>query len=56
MSRSHRPSTAVLVCLAFSALALPPSASAAVTVTRAELDSGELRVEGRGATPNASVT
>jgi hypothetical protein len=56
MSRKHRPTTALLACLVFSGLALPAGASAAVSVTRAELESGALRVEGRGAMPNATVT
>ncbi len=42
--------TAVLLVLA------APAAQAAVSVTRAELSSGQLRVEGRGAVPNAVVT
>jgi hypothetical protein len=33
-----------------------PTASAAVSVTRAELNGGQVRVEGRGATPSATIT
>src|ERR671923_140838 len=33
-----------------------PAALAAITVTRAELNGGQLRVEGTGATPNATIT
>src|SRR5215210_2247534 len=32
------------------------SAAAAITITRAELNSSQLRIEGRGALPNATVT
>src|SRR5919199_624650 len=47
-----------LVLLAASIIAFgitAASADAAITVTRAELNNGQLRVEGNGATPNASV-
>src|SRR5918999_6084813 len=35
---------------------LAPAAHAAVSITRAELSGGNLRVEGSGALPNAQVT
>ena len=47
-----------LVLLAVSIIAFgiaAASAEAAITVTRAELNNGQLRVEGNGATPNAQV-
>jgi hypothetical protein len=58
MSGTRSSRLAVLACLVLSALmlVLPAAASAAVSVTRAELKSGELRVEGRGATPDGTVT
>jgi probable HAF family extracellular repeat protein len=37
-------------------LATAPAALAALTVTKAELNGGQLRVEGQGATPNATIT
>src|SRR5918995_5841231 len=37
-------------------LAAAPAALAALSVTRAELSGGQLRVEGQGATPNATIT
>jgi probable HAF family extracellular repeat protein len=37
-------------------LVVAPAALAAITVTRAELNSGQLRVEGTGATPNATIS
>jgi probable HAF family extracellular repeat protein len=37
-------------------LVVAPAALAAITVTRAELNGGQLRVEGTGATPNATIT
>jgi probable HAF family extracellular repeat protein len=37
-------------------LVAAPAALAAITVTRAELSGGQLRVEGTGATPNATIT
>jgi hypothetical protein len=46
---------AVSVTLAALA-AVPSTALGVVDVTRAELKSGELRVEGRGAVPNAMIT
>lgn len=46
-----------LLPLAFGlALLTPTTAFAAVSVSRAELNSGSLRVEGGGAVPNANVT
>jgi len=46
----------VVPLLALIAVALtPPAAAAAVSVTRAELNGGQLRVEGRGAQPSALV-
>src|SRR4051794_30788597 len=46
-----------LLPLAFGlALLSPTTALAAVSVSRAELNSGSLRVEGTGAAPNANVT
>lgn len=45
--------SAVLLVLA---LALVPVAQAALTVSRAELNGTQLRVEGSGAVPNATVT
>jgi hypothetical protein len=46
----------VLMAIAIVAFGIAAaSAEAAFTVTRAELSSGRLRVEGNGATPNASV-
>jgi Putative Ig domain len=61
MSRSHPltiPPGLVAACLAVAAvaLALPAGALGAVNVTRAELKSGQLRVEGRGALPGATIT
>jgi len=61
MNRVKRPSmsrhtTLMWLGLCVLALAVPASASAAVSVTRAELKSSEMRVEGRGAVPNAAVT
>jgi Putative Ig domain len=55
---SLQNNAAVVLCLLMAALvlALPSSAFGAVSVTRAELKSGQLRVEGRGALPNATVT
>jgi hypothetical protein len=51
------PRTMLLVPLALAlALLAPSSALAAVSVTKAELKSGTLRVEGAGAVPNATVT
>jgi hypothetical protein len=52
------PKRATATCLGVAALALavPATALGAVSVTRAELKSGELRVEGRGALPNATIT
>jgi hypothetical protein len=49
---------AVALCSLIAALVLvlPSSAFGAVSVTRAELKAGQLRVEGRGALPNATVT
>src|ERR671932_2351549 len=47
-----------LVLMAVSIIAFgiaAASAEAAITVTRAELNNGQLRVEGSGATPNAQV-
>jgi hypothetical protein len=37
-------------------LVAAPAALAAITVTRAELNGGQLRVEGTGATPNATIS
>lgn len=37
-------------------LVVAPAALAALTVTRAELSGGQLRVEGQGAAPNASIS
>jgi hypothetical protein len=50
---------ATLVCAAASlaaVLALAPIARAAVTVSRAELSNGQLRIEGVGAQPGSTVT
>ena len=46
----------VFAALALLALALPLAAAAAISVTRAELSNGQLRVEGQGATPGATIT
>jgi hypothetical protein len=46
---------AFLIALALLVLAVPP-AFAAVSITRAELNGGQLRVEGRGAVPAATIT
>jgi len=58
MSRSRLPKRAAAACLGLAALllAIPATALAAVSVTRAELKSGQLRVEGRGALPGATIT
>jgi putative Ig domain-containing protein len=47
--------SALLFAIALLLLAAPP-ASAAVTVTRAELNGGQVRVEGGGAVPGATMT
>jgi len=61
MSRRRPPvvpkrALAFCVALAAAALAIPASALGAVHVTRAELKSGQLRVEGSGALANSTVT
>jgi probable HAF family extracellular repeat protein len=45
-----------LLLAAVVLLAAAPAALAALSVTRAELNGGQLRVEGQGATPNATIT
>jgi hypothetical protein len=56
----ERPSevraTPELLALALFVLVVAPAALAALTVTRAELSSGQLRVEGSGAVPKAPIT
>jgi hypothetical protein len=59
MKRIHRFGAATVVGAAAVlalALALAPIAAAAVSVSRAELKSGQLRVEGVGAQPGSTVT
>ena len=46
---------AFLIALALLLLAVPP-AFAAVSITRAELNGGQVRVEGRGAVPGVTIT
>src|SRR3954449_3650292 len=49
------PRKAVFLVLAIAMLAVPASASA-LTVSRAQIASGQVRVEGTGAAPGATVT
>src|SRR5690242_2296693 len=46
----------LVVALLLLTLALPGVASAAVVISRAELKGTQLRIDGGGATPNASIT
>ncbi|MGH2820524.1 MAG: hypothetical protein ACRDJ5_07725 [Actinomycetota bacterium] len=55
MKRGRRPTLAVVLGF-FLVAVIAPSALAAVSITRAELNGSTLRVEGRGATPNTRVT
>ena len=50
------PRALVSAVLLVLALALVPVAQAALTLSRAELNGTQLRVEGSGAVPNATVT
>jgi hypothetical protein len=34
----------------------PPPVASSITITRAELNAGQLRLEGQGASPNATIT
>lgn len=52
----HRRYWLAVVAVVVSMAAFVPSAEAAVTITRADLSSGQLRVEGTGAVPNHLVT
>ncbi len=57
--RTHRRAPAAVIAAAMALatmLALAPIAQAAVSVSRAELSSGQLRVEGTGAQPGSTVT
>src|SRR4051795_13106485 len=49
------PRKAVFLVLALAMLAVPASASA-LTVSRAQISSGQVRVEGTGAAPGTTVT
>src|SRR3954447_18824013 len=49
------PRKAMFLVLALAMLAVPASASA-LTVSRAQISSGQVRVEGTGAAPGATVT
>src|SRR5919108_6618237 len=51
-----RPLARALMLGTVVVLLAAPAALAAITVTRAELNGGQLRVEGTGATPNATIT
>src|SRR5438874_12156951 len=51
-----RPMFCVLVAGLLLGLWGPQTALAAVTVTRSELNGGQLRVEGQGAVPNAAIS
>src|SRR5215213_4810032 len=51
-----RPMFCVLVAGLLLGLWGPQTALAAVTITRSELNGGQLRVEGQGAVPNAAIT
>jgi len=51
-----RTSTIGLALAVMALVVVPGTALGAVSVTRAELQSGQLRVEGRGAQPNAVIT
>ena len=51
-----RPMFCVLVAGLLLGLWGPQTALAAVTITRSELNGGQLRVEGQGAAPNAAIT
>ena len=53
MRRLRRPAIVAASILAFGVTAA--TADAAITVTRSELNSSQLRVEGSGALPNATV-
>src|SRR5919202_4206582 len=52
----HRRLWLVAASVVVTMAAFVPTAEAAVTVTRAELNSGQLRVEGTGALPNHLIT
>ncbi|MFW6097879.1 MAG: hypothetical protein ACOC9Z_07375, partial [Chloroflexota bacterium] len=61
MSTSHVksrfiPGLLTLALLAIAALLVGPAGAQSIEVDRAELDDGELRVEGEGAVPDAPVT
>src|SRR5215217_7038025 len=59
MNRTSRRAGGTVVTAALvlaTVLALAPAAQAAVSVSRAELRSGQLRVEGAGAQPGSTVT
>ena len=51
-----RPLARALMLGTVVVLLAAPAALAAIAVTRAELNGGQLRVEGTGATPNATIT
>ena len=51
-----RPMFCVLVAGLLLGLWGPQTALAAVTITRSELNGGQLRVEGQGAAPNAAIS
>src|SRR3954471_21809675 len=56
MNRTLRRLALVVVAAVGTLCVGTATAGAAITITRAELSSGQLRVEGNGALPNAAVT
>src|SRR5439155_24400616 len=56
VSRRRGRVLGVVVCVAATFGACVGSAAAAITVTRSELNGGQLRVEGSGAVPNRAIT